>query len=93
MKIIKLAFLVQLVAISTTAAADSYSPSHSCYQPSKPYEFNDQWEVDRFNNEVEEYRDCISDFVEEQNDAIRRHQTAAEEAIDDWNNFVRWELN
>jgi len=82
-----------LVATAGNLHADSYSPSHSCYKPSKPYEFTSQWEVDSFNDEVEMYRNCIADFVEEQQEAIRRHSQAAEEAIDEWNNFVNWELN
>lgn len=79
--------------------SDGFEPSHSCYPPNKPYKpfsFNSQWEVDnyndsirRFNNQVEEYRDCINDFVNEQNYAIRMHNSAAESAIEDWNNFIR----
>jgi hypothetical protein len=73
--------------------ADMFSPSHSCYKPSKPYQFNSEWEVSNFKSEVENYRNCINDFVDEQNDAIRKHKNAAEDAIDDWNNFVSYELN
>ena len=74
-------------------AADSWVVSHSCYKPFKPFEFTDQWQLDNFNFEVEQYRYCIEEFVEEQEYAIRRHEQAAEEAIDEWNNFVRYELN
>ena len=42
--------------------------------------------------DVEIYKMCIEDFVEEQNEAIRMHQEAAQEAIDEWNNFVNYEL-
>lgn len=44
-------------------------------------------------SEVESFKQCIEDFVEEQNDASRKHQSAAEEAIDEWNNYVNHELN
>jgi hypothetical protein len=47
-----------------------------------------QYEVDSYNDEVEEFRTCIEDYIEEQNDAVRDHQRAAEDAIDDWNNFA-----
>lgn len=80
--------------LAGVAHAHSYwSLDHSCSQPSKPFEFNSQWEVDQFNMDVEEYKRCIQDFVDEQNDAIANHGRAAEEAVDEWNNFVNYELN
>ena len=57
--------------------ADMFAPSHSCYKPSKPYQFNSEWEVSSFKSEVESYRNCIQNFVEEQNDSIRNHRNAA----------------
>ena len=44
-------------------------------------------------DEVKEYQRCIQDFVEEQNQAIRNHQNAIDEAIDEWNHFVDNELS
>ncbi len=73
--------------------ADMFAPSHSCYKPSKPYQFNSEYEVSSFNSEVESYRNCINDFVDEQNQAIKKHKNAAEDAIDEWNSFVSYELN
>lgn len=74
-------------------SADIFNPSHSCSKPYKPYKFNSEWEVESFKNDVERYKSCISDFVEEQNNAVRYHSDAAEEAIEEWNNFVNLELN
>ncbi|MGR5382331.1 hypothetical protein [Vibrio harveyi] len=82
-----------LSIFSTTALADMFQPSHSCSKPYKPYQFNSQYEVDSFNDDVRRYQQCINDFVEEQNDAVRNHAEAAEQAINDWNNFVNYELN
>lgn len=79
--------------LSASIHADSYSVSSSCYKPHKPYEFNSQWELDSFNNDVDRYKECISDFVDEQNRAVRNHQRAASEAIEEWNSYVRYELN
>jgi len=78
--------------IPITSLADPYSDSPSCYRPSKPYEFTSQWEVDNFNDEVEAYKTCINDFIDEQRDGIEEHQEAINNAIDDWNNFVNYEL-
>ena len=82
------------------SVADSWQPSHSCYEPTKPrrpYSLENQWEVDRYNsavrrynNEVEEFRYCIESFVSEQETAIRNHRYAADAAINDWNNFISW---
>jgi LmbE family N-acetylglucosaminyl deacetylase len=54
-----------------------------------PYEFQDQYEREQFQADVEEYKTCISDFVEEQQDAIRKHKSAADDAIEEWNSFAR----
>ena len=84
---------ILLSVFSTTTFADMFQPSHSCSTPYKPYQFNNQYEVDSFNDDVSSYQQCINDFVEEQNDAVRNHAEAAEQAINDWNNFVNYELN
>lgn len=75
------------------ASADMFAPSHSCFQPSRPYEFRDEWERDNFLSDVDTYRACIEDFIEEQNEAANGHQQASEDAVDEWNNFVAYELN
>ena len=87
------ALLVALcgVAVSFGARAE-YIGEPDCSEPTKPYEFTSQWEVDSFKRDVETYKQCIEDFVDEQNDAVRRHRAAAGEAIDQWNRFVAREL-
>jgi len=85
--------LAALFIITSPGYADSYPPSHYCRKPFKPYQFNSQWELNNFNDEVQRYKRCISDFVEEQEEAIEQHKQAAEDAIEEWNSFVRWELN
>lgn len=82
-----------LVILSTSAVADMFRPSHSCVKPLKPFEFSSQFEVDHFNREVDYYRSCIDDFVDEQNRAAENHMKAAEDAIYEWNSFVDLELN
>lgn len=82
-----------LFSVAPSVSADMFQPSHNCTKPFKPYQFNNQWEIDSFNDDVRRYRQCISDFIEEQELAVQVHQLAAEEAIDDWNIFVRLELN
>lgn len=78
--------------IMDSAQADRFKPSHSCIKPIKPYKFTSEWEVTQYSNEVERYQRCISDFVNEQNKAIETHQKAAQDAIEDWNRYVQYEL-
>jgi hypothetical protein len=78
---------------SLPVAADLFSLSHSCVKPYKPWQFNSEWELENFRSEVESYKRCINNFVDEQSDATRKHQDAAAQAIDEWNHFVNYELN
>lgn len=86
-------FTLMFALISYSVYADNYSPSHSCRKPIKPYKFTSDWEVEQFKNDVARYKKCISDFVDEQNDAVENHKRAAKNAIDEWNAYVRYELN
>ena len=92
MKLKILAFITILL-LTFSAQADNDDPSPSCPKPDKPNEFNSQSELDSFNNDVQQYQRCLYDFVDEQEEAIQRHQRAAKVAVDEWNNFVRMELN
>lgn len=86
-------FVLLLAVAVWPAMADTFQPDHNCRKPVKPYQFTSQWEIDSFRNDVEEYKRCITEFVEEQQDSIRKHSQAADNAIEDWNSFVNSELN
>ena len=92
MKLKALAFL-NILLLTFSAQADSSGTSPACSKPDKPAKFNSQLELNDFNNEVQQYQRCLYDFVDAQEEAIQRHQQAANVAIDEWNNFVRMELN
>jgi TATA-binding protein-associated factor Taf7 len=92
MKLRILAFIT-ILFLTFSAQADTDDPSPSCSKPDKPNTFNSQSEVDSFNNDVQQYQRCLYDFVDEQEEAIQRHHRAANDAIGEWNNFVRMELN
>lgn len=78
--------------LAEPTVSDMFAPSHDCYAPSRPYE-PDEWEWRNFLSEAEQFRQCIEEFVEEQDDAIRRHRDAAEEAISEWESFEATELS
>jgi len=85
----KLTHVAMLLLLSAPAIADWYQPSNRCSEPTKPYKFTSQYEVDSYNADVKQYKQCISDFVDEQAEAAKRHQAAASAAIDEWNRFAR----
>lgn len=91
MKAKSLSLLVLLWA-ALPAYADMIAPSPPCSKPYKPISFTSQYEIDSFQRDVAAYKRCLSEFVEAQNRASRVHLKAAEEAIEEWNRFVRVEL-
>ncbi len=89
----RFALVVLLVFTYSPLNADSYADSPSCSKPFKPSQFSDEDDYENFLSEVRDYKQCIMDFIEEQNEAIRTHQKAAQNAIDEWDDFVTFELN
>jgi len=85
-----------LMAIFLAGAEQDAPPlSHECLRPVWPSDLASQSEVEKYNKEVEAYRNCIQQFVKEQHEVILRHQEAiqrhtgaAEAAIKEWNDFV-----
>jgi hypothetical protein len=86
-------WILAVLLFPMVAWSDSYSPSHSCRKPYKPFEFSDRYEYDNFMSDVASYKRCIATFVDEQKSEAQHHSDAADEAIDEWNSFVRRELN
>ncbi|NGZ98675.1 MAG: hypothetical protein CV089_21605 [Nitrospira sp. WS110] len=92
LRTIKFAIGFTIAVLAMPGQADMISPSHFCSRPFKPFEFTSPSERELFLLEVEIYKQCITDFVEEQERAVRAHRQAAEEAIEEWNSFVNLEL-
>jgi hypothetical protein len=80
-----------LVFLPAFAFADKVPPAHSCTQPHRPFKFKSESEVNAYKAQVEGYRKCINDFVEEQNQAMQKHKDAANRAIEEFNFFVNME--
>ena len=81
-------FALMLAATSWTALADTLAMHHTCTQPYIPEKFQDNHEVAIFNEAVADYKQCISDFADQQHQAADLHRRAAGEAIDAWNAFL-----
>jgi hypothetical protein len=75
------------------AVAHDAPPDHGCREPVRPDDDQDDALWQRFLDEVDAYRACISDFVDANQAAAAVHGEAARSATGDWNAFVRRELN
>ena len=93
-KIIVLMLIVAifLALFSSFASADKITPTNSCTKPHRPSTFKSESEVSDYKAQVESYKKCINDFIEEQNHAIEKHKAAANQAITEWNFFMNTEL-
>ena len=82
-----------LILIPIYVSAIIVYPSQDCIKPDKPvepYSFDIQWEIDAYNSEVEicnmeleQYINCIGEYVENANDDMQEIKRKAQEAIDD----------
>ncbi len=79
--------------LSAAAAAHDPAPAHACREPVRPADDQDDVLWQRFLDDVDAYRDCISRFVDANQAAAAAHGEAARSATGDWNAFVRRELN
>ena len=75
----KLFLLISIFLLfAPSAQSDYFSPSHNC---SEPWDRNDQYDVESF-------KECIEDFVDEMQDQASEHIEAANDAVSDWNDFA-----
>lgn len=64
-------------------------PDPTCIEPSVPYSFSNQYEVDSFNNEVDEYRECIKRYVEAAELDQKRISEKIDETVTNFNLFIQ----
>jgi len=62
-------------------------PEHNCQQPFQPYS-NDQYAWDRFQIDVEQYIECINQYVEAGNNDMARIRDAQDDALSEARAFV-----
>jgi hypothetical protein len=90
---IRLLLLAATVVCVTPVRAHDAPPPAGCHAPVRPAdEQNDLlWQV--FLDDVDDFRQCISDFVQANQAAALVHNQAARQATEAWNGFVRSSLN
>ncbi|MCW8930373.1 MAG: hypothetical protein OQL19_09065 [Gammaproteobacteria bacterium] len=88
---INLFFLLALFMMgsSVTSYADSFEPLPHCYKPTKPLWLATSYYKTRYNRDVEEYQRCMKSFIVAQENAVKIHTQAAQNALKTWNEFVQ----
>ena len=89
------AFALALAAIAVVAPVGAHSPAaaHGCTAPTRPANDQDDLLWQRFLDDVDAFRACISAYADANHRASEVHREAANAATVDWNRFVRAELN
>lgn len=64
-------------------------PSHSCSKPYIPYRFSSEYEFENTKSEVENYLECIKEYIEAANNDIKRIEDKKQEAIDEAKDVIR----
>ncbi len=85
--------LAVALLIPAVVLAHTPQPTHPCTQPVRPPDKNDVDVWNRFADQVDAYRACMSQFITQNNEAADRHRAAANAATEEWNAFVHSSLN
>jgi len=72
--------LTLLVLLPLTVYADMITPSHNCSKPNASSQFATDSEHRAFDRQIRTYKQCLSDFVKEQEKEARLHSEAARSA-------------
>lgn len=89
-------FLVSMLlfaSLSLPALADTTEPKHNCVKPDYPGELASEARMKGFQKEVNDYRDCVNKFAQEQRAQAESHTAAGNKAIEEFNAFVKTEMN
>ena len=85
--------LAVLATLSLPARADTTEPKHSCVKPDHPGELASETRMKGFQKEVNDFRDCVNKFAQEQRSQAEAHTAAGNKAIEEFNAFVKTEMN
>ena len=82
---LKQALIVGLLIVlgAVQVLADMISPAHTCFKPIKPSQFATHVDQAKFDRQVAAYKQCLSDFINEQNKEARMHSEAARKATNE----------
>ena len=69
--------LALLALLPVVVYADMITPSHNCSKPLNPSQFATEAERAAFTRRESSYKQCLSDFINEQNKEARMHSESA----------------
>ena len=84
---------ILVLAVASGAHAHAPATAHGCVSPSRPADDQNDVSWQRFLDDVDAFRACISEYAAANHRAADVHREAANEATLAWNRFVRAELN
>lgn len=85
--------LLMLLLVPLAGLSHSPASAHGCIAPERPADDQNDVLWQRFLDDVDAFRACISGYAEANRQAAEIHGKAANDATLDWNRFVRAELN
>ena len=88
------AFLVALLVtlsllIPALSIANEYPPTHMCFKPKPPLFMASSQHKEQFIRDSKRYEDCLKQFVRDQYEAIRMHETAIQQSSAEWDKFAQ----
>lgn len=96
MKKIILIFIPLLISLSLNAKTQETEVLDNrpqvityCIKPNKPIGFTSQAEKNMWDEMVSNYSICIKNFIENENKILEAHNKVLDEAINDWNEFLK----
>lgn len=85
-----------LIALLAGLAAPSYAHAPEparCSAPARPHDDQNDVLWQQFLDDIEQFRACVQNRMQAEEQAASAHQAAARAAVEDWNTFVRTSLN
>ncbi len=79
--------LLLLLLLPLSAHADMITPSHNCVKPAKPSQLASEGDRASFARRANAYKQCLSNFVNEQVKEARMHSEAARRAENELKQF------
>ena len=88
----KVLLLLLVLNITQACLAHELAPA-DCNAPIRPVDDQNDLLWQAFLNEIDVFRDCVTQQMAWHEQSAKRHQAEARDAVEDWNAFVRDSLN
>ena len=79
-KTLTISIFIITFTLASSAHADNFSSGPLCYKTSKPLLFSPEYQKNRYEQEIKEYKICVENYIAEQKRAIQLHKDSITEA-------------